>query len=380
MQHDSMKKTRVAVIVNFLPRYRLKFYKKLLTSNRVEVTIYCHLPPIALNLTSVHDQLQENVRILRGKFFLGEAVVFTCLPLRELFFDYDIVYVEGNPRYVSFALAASALRIMGRKVVLWGMVHSFRNKVFWQAVRLWWYRVFKNILVYSDAEAEYLRSLGFRSRIIGINNGLDFDSISRAVRQWNKEKLKTWKHENGIENSLVIISCARLERKNKFNQVMQILPSLTQRYPSLVWCVIGAGSEREPLEQLAERLNVADKVRFLGEIFDEAEQAPWFLSSRVFVHPGAIGLSLLHGMAFGLPVVTHENALHHGPEFAAFEPGRHGEVFPEDNLAELFKCIIRLLSSCSISAGMGRDAQRAVGQNYTTDVMVERFLLFSNLN
>ncbi len=364
----------VAIVVNFLTSYREGFYRKLLAIEGLTITIYCHEPPTHLNLTSIHTHFSENVRIIPGKFLLGEKIVLSRLPWFDLFTKYDLVYVEGNPRYFSMALLATMLRLTGRRVVLWAMVHSFRNFRLGLLLRLFWYRMFKQVLVYSDAEANFLSSKGFNQQIVGINNGVDYELITKAVLAWPHSRLKEWRDSNGLDNRTIILSCSRLDKKNKFEQILQILPQLLKKHPNLLWCVIGDGPERITLEAQTRELGLKNHVRFLGKIYSEIEQAPWFLSSQILAHPGAIGLTLLHAMAFGLPVVTHKDARRHGPEFAAMIPGVHGLTHGEDAQDEISSCLIELLNNQSQCQKMGQAGKKVVKDEYNTGVMVARFL------
>jgi glycosyltransferase involved in cell wall biosynthesis len=367
-------KIRVAIVVNFLTSYREGFYRRLLATEGLSVTIYCHEPPSHLNLTSIHRQFAEHVRIVPGRFLFGEKIVLSDLPWRDLFSIYDVVYVEGNPRYVSLALLATLLRLTGRRVVLWAMVHSFRNFPVGLALRLAWYRMFSQVLVYSDAEANYLSDKGFGGQIVGINNGVDYELILKAAEDWSFSKLRTWGESNGISGRKIILSCSRLDKKNKFEQILQVLPQIIEKHPALLWCVIGDGPERIALEAQTRQLGLTPHVRFLGRIYDENEQAPWFLSSQMLAHPGAIGLTLLHAMAFGLPVITHKDPKRHGPEFAAMIPGEHGLTHSEDALAEIANSMLELLNKERQCRAMGQAGQKVVRDCYNTGVMVERFL------
>ena len=98
------------------------------------------------------------------------------------------------------------------------------------------------------------------------------------------------------------------------------------------------------------------------------------LVEALLVHPGAIGLSLLHAFGYGLPVVTHGNAEHHGPEFAVFEEGRSGRTYPEDDPQALASATIELLHDQAARARMKRHVQDIVKTQYNSDVMVERFV------
>jgi glycosyltransferase involved in cell wall biosynthesis len=371
---DDSKEIRVAIVVNFITSYREDFYRRLLLSTKTSITIYCHKPPSDLNLTSIHTTFASNVRVVPGIFFLGEKIILSKLPWCDFFSKYDVVYIEGNPRYISYALLATILRITGRNIVLWTMVHSFRNSRIGHTLRLTWYRLFNRLLVYSDTEAAYLKFRGFRGQIIGINNGLDFDRILNAITLWPYLSLTEWQVKNRINDRTVILSCARLDKKNKFDQILCILPKLIKKYPSLLWCVIGDGPSRTELQFQANQLGLNSHVLFLGKIYDEHSQAPWFMSSRLLIHPGAVGLTILHGMAFGLPVVTHSDAKRHGPEFAAFVHGKHGLTHREDDLIEMTNCVLELLGDKGRSSEMGLFGQQVVMNQYNTQIMVTRFL------
>lgn len=367
-------RVRIAVIVNFLTTYREGFYRRLLATDGIDVKIFCHEPPSHFNLTSIHTEFSANVCIIPGRFILGEKIVLSQLPWRDIFSNYTIVYVEGNPRYLSLAALATALRLANRKVVLWTMVHSFRRSRLGLTLRLAWNRLFDHLLVYSDSEADYLKKRGFAGRIVGINNGVDFDRISVAAQGWSGERLATWRNKNDLINRTLILSCSRLEKKNKFEQVLDVLPRLVEAHPQLLWCVIGAGPEQPTLERLVFQRGLTSHVRFLGRVYREDDLAPWFLSSQLLVHPGAIGLTVLHALAYGVPVVTHHDARHHGPEFAAFIAGQHGLVHKEDNLSELYQVLFSMLGNLERSRAMGLTGQQVVRDLYNTRTMVERFL------
>ena len=65
-----------------------------------------------------------------------------------------------------------------------------------------------------------------------------------------------------------------------------------------------------------------DSIRWLGALYEQEVMAPWFLSAKVFVYPGYIGLSIMHAMGYGLPVITHDNMDNQSPEVAALRNGK----------------------------------------------------------
>lgn len=366
-----MAKLKVSIVVNFVTPYRAIFYEKLFCDAAVDYHIYCHIPPENLNIKSSHN-IFDNLTIMRGFFLWTESLVITLLPWRNILAS-DIVIVEGNPRYISMVILAAFLKLAKRKVIVWAMIKSFRNSTLGLKIRIAWYKKFDRLLVYSDKECKDLAGYGYGGVAIGINNGIDSEKNNIIARKWDTLKLKAWQVKMGINQRRVLLSCARLEEKNRFEEIIEVLPSLLAVNPNLIWVVIGDGGARERLERLAVANNTRDNVIFLGEIFEEEELAPWFLSSVILIHPGAIGLTLLHAFSYGLPVVTHNNADHHGPEFSAFKNNVTGYLYNEGSRVELARCIDRILTDDCIRGRMSSESKEVVLKDYNLNVMVNRF-------
>ncbi len=366
---------RVAILTNVLPSYRQGFYDRLLSRDDVVATVYCQSAIPGINVRSIHDRYPGRVTLVKAISGWREAVVWQFTPWRRVLFGYDVVFVDGNPRILSQALAATLLRLLRRNVVLWTMGHSDRANRLTERTRLRWTRIFDRLFVYTEAEVRYLRAHGFAHQdIVSANNGLDQKRIDEAIAAWKGGRLEQWRSANGLADRTVLLSCARLDPKNRFEQVLTALPAIVRQVPDVLWCLIGTGPEADALAARVTEAGLGPHVRFVGELYDEMDLAPWFLSAEVFVHPGAIGLSLVHAFGYGVPVITHGNAEHQGPEFAAFEEGRSGRTYRENHTAGLADAVIGLLADASLRSQMGQHVQRVARTQYNVDVMVERFV------
>jgi glycosyltransferase involved in cell wall biosynthesis len=156
--------------------------------------------------------------------------------------------------------------------------------------------------------------------------------------------------------------------------VLKALRNIIKEIPNFLWILIGDGDEEQMLKSEVENMNLKDYVFFLGPIYEETKLAPYFLSASIFVHPSAIGLSLLLAFGFGLPVIVHGIEELHNPEFGAFTNGETGLIFEKDNHNDLSSKIISLLKSPEKIKDMGRRAQFIARNNYNVDVMAERFV------
>jgi len=366
---------KIAIIKGVIASYSEGFYDRLFSRSDVFVKVYCQDRIPGMNLKTVHHKYPNNVKLLKFISLKNDKLSWQFIPWKEILRGYDIVFIQGNPRNVSHALFATFLRLIQRKVVLWTQGHSFRSNAITENIRLLWSRIFKFLLLYTDAEVSYLRQKGFTSNyMLGQNNGLDQHKIDAISLLWPAARLQQWRATHNFENRILLLSCARLDKKNKFEYVVTALPTIVARIPNMLWCVIGSGTERAELESMANKAGLAKHVRFIGELYEEEELAPWFLSSEILVHPAAIGLSLLHAFGYGLPVVTHGNSAFHGPEYAAFEPELTGRNFGENDVQDLARTVVGLLEDAEARLRMKNYVLRIVREKYNVDIMVERFI------
>jgi glycosyltransferase involved in cell wall biosynthesis len=84
------------------------------------------------------------------------------------------------------------------------------------------------------------------------------------------------------------------------------MAKLSERFPEARLDIIGQGADRERLEQVAARVGVAGRTRFVGFVSDE-ERDRLLASARVCVCPSTKegwGLTVIEAAALGTPVVA----------------------------------------------------------------------------
>ena len=101
--------------------------------------------------------------------------------------------------------------------------------------------------------------------------------------------------------------------------------------------IVGDGEERAALEAQAAARSVC--THFEGACYNEQRIAQLVMASNVTVAPGMVGLTAMHSMVYGVPVVTHNDADNQMPEWEAIIPGKNGSHFNKDNVASLADAI-----------------------------------------
>jgi glycosyltransferase involved in cell wall biosynthesis len=368
-------KLRIAIITNIIPIYRKGFYDRLFRRQDIYVKVYCQDRIPGIRLDSLYYLYPGNVELVKYISLKKERLAFQFLPWHRIIKDYDVIFISGNPRVLSDLIFGSLLRLIKKRVVLWTMARSYRGNKITENIRLLWARIFPIIFVYTDKEVDYLKNKGFNKHfILGMNNGLDQNKIEAAIKLWPEERLNEWKEKKGYKGKLILLSVGRLQTKNKYALMLRALTQIIPEKPEVIWCLIGDGEEKGLLEKMAKELGINKNIKFIGALFDEEKLAPYFLSAKLFIHPGAIGLSLLHAFGYGLPVITHNREDLHCPEYAAFVNGITGQTFSYNDPMSLADVIIRTLNSREKINEMKINVQKIAREKYNVDVMVERFV------
>src|SRR5881296_1287344 len=113
----------------------------------------------------------------------------------------------------------------------------------------------------------------------------------------------------GLWGRRVIMTLGRLsaaERYKGIDEVLELMPSLVQEMPDLVYLIVGDGDDRSRLESKTRTLGMDSHVVFAGYIPEE-EKAAHYRLADAFVMPGrgeGFGIVYLEAMACGIPVVA----------------------------------------------------------------------------
>jgi len=140
--------------------------------------------------------------------------------------------------------------------------------------------------------------------------------------------------------------------------------------------LVGRGSHEQQLRELADELNIADRVTFAGW-----QDNPWSLMRRasLFVLPSrweGFGNVVIEALACGAPVVVSDCS--YGPK-EIIRNGVDGLVFPVDDVKETTRAIDRVLGDSALAARLTA-AGKARARDFDVPVIVRRYeALFEEL-
>lgn len=141
----------------------------------------------------------------------------------------------------------------------------------------------------------------FSERFLVFNNGIDTEKYIYSCEQQRK-----FKKMLGIEDQIVIGHVGRMSKEKNQQYLLHVFKEVLERKKNCVLVLVGDGEEKKYLESLAEKLEIKNKVLFLGNRSDVGDLMKMF---DIFVFPSiyeGLPLVLIEAQAADLPCVVSE--------------------------------------------------------------------------
>ena len=317
---------KVCAILNIAPAYRKAIYE--LMQRELDIDIYFgdhSTEGIALLKIPSKQQLKNVYR--------GTKLIWQRKALRRAFSkSYDAYILTGNAGILSNWLITFFARLLGRKVYLWS--HGLKGNESLTTVRknMLYLRLAGNALLYGEQAQKRLAERGFHNTTV-IYNSLDYDKL-RSVKVGDGIFLR-----NYFGNDLpTICYLGRLTKTKKLDLLLRAMRGVDC---NLV--IVGGGVEEGNLKQLSDDLEVSEKVWFYGESYDDIFIGTLISNCVAVVNPSSVGLTAIHSLMFGTPVITHNNLAEQAPEAEALIEGKTGYYFEADSVESLAQTISEVI-------------------------------------
>ncbi|MEM1153475.1 MAG: glycosyltransferase [Pseudomonadota bacterium] len=348
-----------------LPNYRVDFFRRMhdALGNDLQLVISSNGETASIDFDATDTSWITTVppvrTILKGVYWqpeLNKVAVGDAL----------IIVLSGNARFLSTLFLAVRGKLHGCRLVWWSHYRSYSGNKLSQRFRLFISRFFDHQVFYTQREVinfhrDYPR-LARSSKTSWLGNGLNAEEIGNYRERYEPHKRL---------NRLAFVG--RVTPKSNFALMIKAMILSNEKYEL---DVIGAsladidGESRD----LVTKTQLRQRIRWHGPLTEEADIARVMNKCMLFVYPGDVGLSLIHGMTYGLPAILHDDDSSHMPEIAAFLERDSGFRFESDCEISLNKTIEFALANPSLLEKISDDAVAVVEAGYNTNVMSKNFL------
>lgn len=248
----------------------------------------------------------------------------------------------GQFNFLSTWVAVPILRLRGIKVFFWSHGVYGNESFFKYIIRVNFYKLANHLLLYGHYSKKLLIRRGFSpNKIDVIYNSLDY----KKHLKFRDEYLLSKKNIDKLYNNPYICFIGRLTDIKRLDLLLHSLHQLKKKYNEIINCVIiGTGPAKNSLLKLAEELSIKDSIIFTGAMYEESKISNILYHSEICIAPGNVGLTAMHSLTYGTPVITHDEPKYQMPEFEAIKSGITGDFFKRNDLKDLTSKIHKWLS------------------------------------
>jgi len=201
-----------------------------------------------------------------------------------------------------------------------------------------------------------------KDKIIVVPNGIN-------MRDIYTEKNKNIQEYNGKK---VILSVSHLIKTKGIDLNLKAIAKLKQKYPDIIYLIIGKGKEKKNLKKLVNELNLQNMVIFIGEV-SHYEVMEYMTSCDIFSLPSwkeGFGVVYIEAMAHGKPVIGCK-----GEGIEDFvENGKTGLLVKPKDVDSLTRAMDYLFSNSDEARAIGKRACKLVLENYTWNKSAEKII------
>lgn len=276
--------------------------------------------------------------IKRGKVFEVHNYYFGPIVYQtnviSLLRKYNIFLMTGDTHAISTWIFLIYSRFFKRKkIYFWNHGWYGKEPIIQTLLKKIFYGMTTGIFVYSHYAKNLMIKNGIPvEKIHVIHNSLAYTKQLK-VREQLKELPIYRKHFNN--NNFNLIFVGRLTPVKKLDLALHAIAICLKQGRKYNLTFIGDGEMMNNLKKLTKELGLEQNVWFYGACYDEQALGNLIYNADLCVAPGNVGLTAMHTMVFGCPVITHNDFKWQMPEFEAIQVGKTGCFFTYGNLNSL---------------------------------------------
>ena len=113
---------------------------------------------------------------------------------------------------------------------------------------------------------------------------------------------------------------------------------------------------------------------FYGACYDELENATLLYNADLCVSPGNVGLTAMHALTFGTPVITHNNFPMQMPEYEAVINGKTGMFFSYNDVNNLAQTINKWMTTSKSRDEIRESCYNVIDDKYNPHKQIDILL------
>ncbi|WP_295728117.1 glycosyltransferase [uncultured Muribaculum sp.] len=334
---------KLCCFFNYPPLYRQSIYKRIddtfdcqfYFGREVEGTTNSGIKKLDFSIFKRCPKEFDNLMVF-GRYLWRRKL------LRLAFSSNDTFIVTGDFcwTYLPFLFLC---KLIGKRVYAWGHGEKSNKRKAWKFEK-YIYRWLTGYFTYGNGGRKRLMEFGIPGEKIHVIYNSLVDHIDGASNIALKSDILKKHFGNG---NPTIVFIGRLTPQKKLGRLLDMMYAHRCQGLQYNMLIIGDGCEMESLKKKAAKYELTDTIWFFGECYEGTELNTLLYNSDLCVSPGNVGLTALHTMQYGVPVISHDDFETQMPEYEAIIPGKTGALFKKDDMHSMIEVVAGWLSNHS---------------------------------
>lgn len=348
---------KCAIVYHYLASYRKPIFDQLMKSNEVEYSIYSGSES-EINIKKI-DRKFSNLDISKGGlrwYILTNRWIFKKKFLWQkgilkiaMYGNYDSFIFLGSPYHISTWFSVIIARLRGKKTYYWmhGFYKDVPSKLDFLKLKLF-YKLPNGFFLYGNRSKLILNKHKVKknNQMNVIYNSLDYQKSIKKRHFLNESQIFDYRKKYfNMQTVPVVVFIGRLNIVKRIDMLIEAQNILKSKNNKNIFnlLIIGDGEEKKNLMHLSKKYGLENNINFFGEIYEEETIANLLMFADLCVTPGEVGLTAIHSLSYGTPVISHDNLNLQMPEVESINKGVNGDLYQYNNLEDLANVIANWL-------------------------------------
>lgn len=350
---DNMK--RLCCFFNYNPIYRLPIYKAMDTEMACDFyfgdSVFQPLKQFPPEELGGFQRKLHTIKTGFKSYKWNEGI-------GHLLRGYDDYLVTGQIDYLANWLLIGYAKLTGKHIYCWthGIKKAESVKPKTRKIYRAFYSAMDGIFMYNKASFGLMEELGIGAdKMHVIHNSMDTEVQSRLYRTAVETDVYA-RHFGNAKPTIVYIG--RIQAYKKLDMLIEAVSLLNVAEHRVNLAIVGAPTDDFSLEDKIARCGQQEHVWLYGPCFDESINAELLYNACACVCPASVGLTAIHSLSYGTPVITNDSLDTQGPEFEAIKESETGSFYKANDVRSLAEAIAPWICKSPEERQHTRDAAR----------------------
>lgn len=360
---------KLCCIFNYPPAYRESIYKKIdedfdtqfMWAEEVIEGVPCDIKKLDYSIFKKKPLINKN-KLLFGRYPWVTGLL--TLPFK----DYDAFMVTETAYNSGFPFALLC-RLLGKKVYGWGHGSKHVSKKFSPFFKLK-YKLLSGFFSYGEGGRKRLIELGVAAEKIHVI----YNSLGGYVDAESRKACLSDELRHHFDNTCpTLLFVGRLTKVKKLDWLINAMKHHDEKGLKYNLLIIGDGEDRNNLHQMATDSHLQDRIWFYGECYDESKLNTLIYNADLCVSPGNVGLTALHAMMYGTPVLSHDDFETQMPEYETIIPCQTGMLYRHGSFDDFCMKIEEWLQQSSDREQIRQNCYEMINGKWNSNYQIQVF-------